>query len=532
MRASRLWIGLDSLLCGNDGDNKLLKNRILLIYPPVTRPSEPPAGIARLAGSLRGSGVHVDVWDANLEGLLSAIMDPPGADDTWTRRATRDREGHIAGLRSGLAFVHSDTYRRAIGDLQRLLATISIHHKGWRPSLTDCSHDLLKPTSGADISQAAANPSANPFFNWFSKEITTKLEIGSYTHVGFSVNYLGQALTAAAMAGFVRGSDRSMGIIWGGGLVSSWLSRAGFENPLPGVVDRFVRGPGERALMAFLRIPERSTIKYDFTGFPVKNYLSPGFVLPVSLAAGCFWSKCSFCPETAERSGYRPIPPSDAVDLLGAMTSQHGPAMVHLLDNAVSPTVLAEIAKRGIAFPWYGFTRFESAFTDKDFCLALAKAGCRMLQLGLESGDQTVLDSLGKGISLIDASLILRNLHEVGIGTYVYLLFGTPVENLESAKRTLAFVAKNANAIDFLNLAIFNLPIEAAESSGLETFPFSEGDLSLYLDFRHPLGWDRKAVRSFLDREFRRHPSVSPILKRDPPAFTSSHAPFFLCQFR
>jgi hypothetical protein len=63
---------------------------------------------------------------------------------------------------------------------------------------------------------------------------------------------------------------------------------------------------------------------------------------------------------------------------------------------------------------------------------------------------------------------------------------------------------------------------------GLETRKFYEGDLSLYTDFAHPRGWDRKAVRTFLETEFKRHPAVSAILKREPPVFTSNHAPFFV----
>ena len=46
-----------------------------------------------------------------------------------------------------------------------------------------------------------------------------------------------------------------------------------------------------------------------------------------------------------------------------------------------------------------------------------------------------------------------------GIATYVYLLFGTPSESLTEARATLDFTVKHSQAIDFLNLAIFNLPL-------------------------------------------------------------------------
>ena len=50
--------------------------------------------------------------------------------------------------------------------------------------------------------------------------------------------------------------------------------------------------------------------------------------------------------------------------------------------------------------PWYGFVRITRHLTDLDFCMALKRSGCVMLKLGLESGDQRVLDGLQKGINL------------------------------------------------------------------------------------------------------------------------------------
>ena len=151
-----------------------------------------------------------------------------------------------------------------------------------------------------------------------------------------------------------------------------------------------------------------------------------------------------------------------------------------------------------------------------------------MLKLGIESGDQGVLDALQKGVSVETASLVLKNLKKAGIAAYVYLIFGTPAETETEAGKTLEFTVKHSDCINFLNLAIFNMPVCGETFSGLETKGFYEGDLSLYTDFVHPKGWDRKHVRLFLEHEFRRHPAVSPILNNDPPFFSSNHAPFFV----
>jgi len=98
-----------------------------------------------------------------------------------------------------------------------------------------------------------------------------------------------------------------------------------------------------------------------------------------------------------------------------------------------------------------------------------------MLNLGLESGDQMVLDDLQKGTDLEEASLALKNLRKAGIATYVYLLFGTPPEGMIEARRTLEFVTKHHECIDFLNLAIFNMPIYGPEAQQIQTKTFYEG---------------------------------------------------------
>ena len=68
----------------------------------------------------------------------------------------------------------------------------------------------------------------------------------------------------------------------------------------------------------------------------------------------------------------------------------------------------------------------------------------------------------------------------------------------------------------------------SAEARHLATKAFYDGDLSLYRDFAHPNGWNRDAVRAFVADEFDAEPAIKAILARNPPVFTSNHAPLFL----
>jgi len=90
------------------------------------------------------------------------------------------------------------------------------------------------------------------------------------------------------------------------------------------------------------------------------------------------------------------------------------------------------------------------------------------------------------------------------------------------------FALAHSHVIDFLNLAVFNLPAYGEDAGKLETVDFYRGDLSLYKEFVHPKGWNRDKVRQFLAKKFKKAPPIRAILNHDPPFFTSNHAPFLV----
>jgi radical SAM superfamily enzyme YgiQ (UPF0313 family) len=456
-----------------------------------------------------------------------------GSPDTWTLRAFRHLPGHLESLRSWKAYRKDGLYRRAVKDLNRLLE-MTAHSSRVRLSLANYEHETLSPARSGDLIQSAEHPEENPFYPYFRKRLTGLLGKQQPSLIGISLNYLSQALCTFAMIGFLKRENPRMKLVLGGGLVTSWMRGPHWQNPFEGLVDHLVAGPGEIALLSLIPFTQTAKIHYQpsFDAFPLDDYLAPGLILPYGASNGCYWNRCSFCPERAEGNPYVSIPVEGVIRDLHQLVEKYQPVLVHLLDNAISPSLMKAIAKHPPGVPWYGFARATRPLTDLDFCIALKRSGCIMLKLGLESGAQTVLDDLQKGIHLEEASLVLRNLKKAGIAAYVYLLFGTPTEGLMEARRTLEFVAKHHECIDFLNLAVFNMPIGGPGSREMKTRIFYEGNLSLYTGFDHPKGWSRQQVRQFLDKEFKRHPLIAPILRKDPPVFTSNHAPFFIADSR
>jgi radical SAM superfamily enzyme YgiQ (UPF0313 family) len=504
---------------------------VILIYPPVSRPCEPPAGIAKLSGALRQHGIKHRVLDANLEGLLFLIQNAkePGAglSDTWTRRAFRNIRKNLDAVKDMSTYRSIDRYKRAVLDLNKVLEVSS----GPRSTagLANYQQTELSPLKSADLLWTLEHPEENPFYPYFSERLRGLLHEEEPAVAGFSLNYLSQAPGAFAMIGFLKRECPDIVILLGGGLVTSWMAKPDWKDPFKGVIDHLIAGPGEYKLLSLLGKEGvgKGHIVPDYDCLPLGGYLSPGLILPYSGSSGCYWNRCSFCPEKAEGNSYIPIPARTAASDLEVLSRERSPALIHLLDSAVSRSLMDQMIDSAPSAPWYGFARIERRLADPDFCAALRSSGCAMLKLGIESGDQGVLDRMDKGIDLGVASRALKALKKAGIATYVYLLFGTPAESLKEARKTLDFTVDHGDEIGFLNLAIFNLPVSAPDAIQLRTSGFYEGDLSLYTDFVHPSGWNRKEVRLFLENEFRKHPAVSSILRKDPPFFTSSHAPFF-----
>lgn len=500
---------------------------MLLIFPPIAKASEPPPGIAALAAVLKANGVSCCLLDANLEGQLWLLQQPQVAIDTWSLRALKGRERNLAALRDINTYLSPDRYRRAVSDLNRALAITAVDN-GVTIGLADYQHSNLSPLRSADLLAAAREPELNPFFHYFSQRLPDLLDgVGT---VGFSLNYLSQGLCTFAMIGYVRKLYPAIRIVLGGGLVTSWMHRPGWSNPFGELVDHCVSGPGEWPLLELMGVAAGPGLHVvpDYTSLPLQEYFSPGLILPYSASSGCYWNRCSFCPERAEGNSYHPVATSRVLSDLKLLTEQNDPLLIHLLDNAISPALLHALAENPPGVPWYGFARIDAGLSDLEFCHALKRSGCMMLKLGLESGDQGVLDRMCKGINLGMASRVLNNLKEAGIPVYCYLLFGTPGETLVEARRTLEFVARHHSAINYLNLALFNMPLYGEEAQAYGNKPFYEGDLSLYTAFRHPGKWDRKQVRRFLESEFKRHPAIAAIVRNDPPQFSSNHAPL-LC---
>lgn len=500
----------------------------LLIHPPVVRNCEPPGGLARLAGMLTSAGIPNEILDLNAEGfdwLIGAEQQPANA---GTRSALKRRDRITAELRSPEGYEKITRYTRGVSDLGLILKGAS-RPCGVTITPTDYQDDRLSPLSKEDLLTAATEEEHSPYHPLYSRRIDGIGKVSGFTHVCLSIGFLSQALPAFAMAGYLNKHHPEVIVYMGGSLITTWY-RLGLipeTETFDGLVGRILPGRAEDHVELLTGLKEISAPP-DYSRFPLDSYIAPGLILPFSLSWGCPWKRCTFCPERSENTPYGSLPPSAAITQLRDLADRYHPRLLHITDSEIVPGMLKRITERPPGVPWYGFARFTKELEDHRFCRELAASGCMMLQLGMESGSQSVLDAMDKGTDAARNLRIIEQLHRAGIGVFLYILFGTPEEDADSARETLTAVENISGALTGLNTAIFNMPRFSPAAGSLATGQFYNGDLSLYCSFRHPKGWNRGTVRKFIRSEYETSPGIRSVLERTPPVYTSSHAPFFI----
>lgn len=89
-----------------------------------------------------------------------------------------------------------------------------------------------------------------------------------------------------------------------------------------------------------------------------------------------------------------------------------------------------------INFTWSCTAR---AHTDYETLKAMKEAGCRLLIVGFESGDPTVLQNIEKGATVEQAVTFMQNCKKLGILVHGDYIFGLPGETRETIERTMKF---------------------------------------------------------------------------------------------
>jgi radical SAM superfamily enzyme YgiQ (UPF0313 family) len=110
---------------------------------------------------------------------------------------------------------------------------------------------------------------------------------------------------------------------------------------------------------------------------------------------------------------------------------------VFTFDADYSIALCEAIAQKGWDISWATTTRTNCV--TPEVARAMKRAGCFLLGLGIESGNQAILDAANKNISVADAPRAVEICRTEGIQTVGHFVFGLPGETPDTAEATVRF---------------------------------------------------------------------------------------------
>lgn len=562
---------------------------VVLVSPPAAKPCEPSLGIATLKAYLNAHDVACECIDANAEAfewLLSqerldaAVATLEHQPELPKRVAAqikawphmrRKLDRLKKSLRGPDAYKSLNGYRTAVTSINRLIGIAASGHDAHLGSpvtlsLSDYLDARVCDMDSRSIEAATHDPERNLFHDYYRDDLIPRIAAMNPSVVGISLIFRNQLQCGLVLAAMLRKALPGVHVTLGGELISAWAEYLE-ETALADIADSVIPYEGELPLLALGRgrplelVPNimyrdasgvfrrNATQKVatlaevpapDYSWAPWHLYMAPERAAPMVTARGCYWNKCTFCPEVINpESKLRLARGDDLVAQMDEVHQRYGVTMFHFIDSAMPARSLRAVADHVIdndlPYRWYGFSRLEPYLFKPGFAARLYAGGCRMMKLGLETASQRLLDVMDKKQDINDVSRVLKALRDAGILVHAYLMFGTPFEEEADAEATRAFVAEHSDCIQFMNCSLMNLakgsPMAAdPPKHGItEVIPYAiEGhncDLALYDNFQCE-GWGRMGARRYLQKQFLKDPDVRPGHLRTPPHFDANHSPF------
>jgi anaerobic magnesium-protoporphyrin IX monomethyl ester cyclase len=234
---------------------------------------------------------------------------------------------------------------------------------------------------------------------------------------------------------------------------------------IPGLFSREINSSDSSPLQTRADLADLDTLPFPayelLPGFPRRYYLplfgyrtSPG--THIISSRGCVY-QCSYCDRSVFGKTFRWNSPRYTFELAKKLRIDFGIRHLYFYDDlftlnrerVAALCGLLRSAKLGIRFNCI----VRIGHIDSDLIAMLKSAGCWMVNVGIESGDQKILDANKEGITLEAVRRDVGALHKAGIFVKGLFMTGFPGETEESIRKTIDFACslplKDANVTAF-----------------------------------------------------------------------------------
>jgi radical SAM superfamily enzyme YgiQ (UPF0313 family) len=167
----------------------------------------------------------------------------------------------------------------------------------------------------------------------------------------------------------------------------------------------------------------------------------PAFSLVGSRGCPC---KCTFCDRGVFRNRVTHHSPEYMVSLIKDLHSKHGIRYLMfdddnlLLNKNYLFRLLDLLEETGLGIPFTCQSRVDTISEEK--LDRLKRARCRMIQFGIESGSQKMLDAMKKGITVEQIRTAIALTRKARIRAAGFFILGYPGETRETLDETVALI--------------------------------------------------------------------------------------------
>ena len=225
----------------------------------------------------------------------------------------------------------------------------------------------------------------------------------------------------------------------------------------------------------------------DWSIFP-QDYYTP--TVQLRTARSCAF-KCAFCRYPAVGGELK----LNSVELVHGQLQklkEAGVQNVVFIDDTFNvplprfKQLCKTIIASGLKIDWYSY--FRCSNSDPEAFELMAKAGCKGVFLGIESGDQMILNNMDKYAKIEKYKNGIKELKARGIATFCSFIVGYPGETEQTVQNTIAFLEETQPM--FFSAGVFYYDNKAPVARKAEQFGLKGGGFN----WRHQtMDW-KKAV--------------------------------------
>jgi hypothetical protein len=386
---------------------KTRKTKLVLALCPEWAPMFPPFNLARLSGVAKSAGYETHILDINI-------------------RAYNEYRGN------------------------------------WQPNKL-LPFNLWDPSSSWHWLGDTYNKDIHPVLEPILQEAVETIVAMKPDAVGFSVYYISEEPTKWMCQELKKRLPGVKILVGGSNVQKSWFT-------IHPYYDYVVNGEGEEIILKvldeiengvthskpqYLTQPEDQRI--NLNGLPMPDYESIDFSqyeipngVNSEISRGCT-AKCTFCEETHFYK-YRQRKAVDLITEVEWLYYNKGTDIIWFIDSLVNGNInelrafCKAVETKQLPVRWTGYARCDGRM-DLEYFKDLKAGGCIMLNYGIESGSQKVLDDMAKGVTIKEMEDNFRYGKEVGVFAATNWIVGFPTEDLQdyADSMTLLWRMRNMN---------------------------------------------------------------------------------------